>query len=335
MDQTDVTQMTKKQIIDKTFSEDERGDVYNLFVQIMKSEICLEVREGLDEWVSTSGSNIAEPSMAGFPNNTCTVLTTSRSWKLPDELIKNSQIDSLLEIERISDPYSFSKNIIRCLIDHTKDLEETVAKFNVFVNRPNLPSLSSSPMLYAMVICTLVDTMEAEEHLKVSSLCALYTILLESLCKKANSATGYFNESNPSPIHCFSISRYLQPNIEHLNRLAEVACKLLFSSERQSSIVFDEKTLSYLFPQEDITVLKIFALKTGILTNRKDKIQTGSFYSFVHKTVQEFLAAYYIAGKPHFIDDVSSKNQKCNDFSYFDTSQVLIFFVRNTHLRCE
>ncbi|KAH3864313.1 hypothetical protein DPMN_027329 [Dreissena polymorpha] len=103
--QADVTQMIKKQLIDTTFSEDERADVYKLFVQIMNTEICLVIREGLDEWVSPDGSNLAEPSMAEFQNDTCTVLTTSRPWKLADERIKNSQIDILLEIEGINNPY--------------------------------------------------------------------------------------------------------------------------------------------------------------------------------------------------------------------------------------
>ncbi|KAH3788663.1 hypothetical protein DPMN_166810 [Dreissena polymorpha] len=80
--------MIKKQLIDRTFSEDERADVYKLFVKIMNTEICLVLREGLDEWVSHDGSNLAEPYMAGFQNETCTILTTSRPWKLADERIK-------------------------------------------------------------------------------------------------------------------------------------------------------------------------------------------------------------------------------------------------------
>ncbi|KAH3789494.1 hypothetical protein DPMN_167675 [Dreissena polymorpha] len=64
--QTDVSQMIKKQLIDTIFSEDERIEVYKMFVRIMQVEICLVVREGLDEWVPPESSNLAEPSMAGF-----------------------------------------------------------------------------------------------------------------------------------------------------------------------------------------------------------------------------------------------------------------------------
>ncbi|KAH3784595.1 hypothetical protein DPMN_162555 [Dreissena polymorpha] len=58
--------MKKKQIINATFSEDERADVYTLFVRIISTKLCLVEREGLDEWVPPPCSNQAEPSLAGF-----------------------------------------------------------------------------------------------------------------------------------------------------------------------------------------------------------------------------------------------------------------------------
>ncbi|KAH3853040.1 hypothetical protein DPMN_095563 [Dreissena polymorpha] len=75
------------------YSEDKRDVMYTLLLKIIETEMCLVVRDGLDEWVAPGGSNLAEPSLAGFPKDTCTVLTTSRPWKLADERIKNSQID--------------------------------------------------------------------------------------------------------------------------------------------------------------------------------------------------------------------------------------------------
>ncbi|KAH3811761.1 hypothetical protein DPMN_140176, partial [Dreissena polymorpha] len=320
--QTDVTQMIKKQLIDQIFSEDERADVYKLFVHIMKSEICLVVREGLDEWTSPDGSNLAEPSMAGFSKDKCTVLTTSRPWKLA-ESIKNSQIDILVEIEGISCPNSFSTNILRCIIDQRTNLKETVYKFELFIKRCNLKSLSSSPMLYALVICTWVETIGEEEHLKGSSVCALYTLLLESLCTKANSATGYFNDSNAPPVQCFSRTKYLQPNIGLLNKLAVAACELLFSSERETTIVFNDRQLSNYFSYEEFTGCKMFALKAGIITNRKQKSWSENSNSFIHKTVQEFLAAYHVACNPKAIDDIISR--QCFNNSHLEISQVLIF----------
>ncbi|KAH3811732.1 hypothetical protein DPMN_140147 [Dreissena polymorpha] len=319
-EKTDVAEMIKEQLINEMFLEAKRADVYTLLDKIIETEICLVVREGLDEWVSPGSKDLPEPSMAGFPKETCTVLTTSRPWKLVDERIKNSQIDSLIEIEGISDAYLFSETILRCIIDQRKNLEETVNKFNDFAERRKLKSLSSSPMLYVLVIYIWEHTIDEREHLKSWSLCSLYTAMLESLCKKAHSAPGYFNRP---PVQCFSNPSYLQPNIEHLDNVAEVACQLLFSSERESSIVFDDNTLSN--HPKTFADCKMFALRAGIFTNRKNKCWKGSSISFIHKTVQEFLAAYHIACNPNVIDDIISRYLNCYNNSYLEISQVFIF----------
>ncbi|XP_052228855.1 uncharacterized protein LOC127843081 isoform X3 [Dreissena polymorpha] len=77
--------------------------------------------------------------------------------------------------------------------------------------------------------------------------------------------------------------------------------------------------------KDEFTLRKTFALTAGILTNRKDKSRTGSSNSFVHKTVQEFLAAYHIACNTYIIDDVRSRYLKLNNTSYLEISQVLTF----------
>ncbi|KAH3844095.1 hypothetical protein DPMN_086346 [Dreissena polymorpha] len=180
-------------------------------------------------------------------------------------------------------------------------------------------------MLFTLVICTWVDRTKEDEQFRESSNCSFYTILLESLCKKANSTPGYFNNSNPPPVECFASTSYLQTNMKQLENLAYAACKLIFSFERETSIVFSDITLSNYFCQDDFTVCKTFALKTGILTNRKDKSRTGRLNSFIHITVQEFLAAYHIACNTHVIDDVVvGYLKRYNDF-YLDLSQVFIF----------
>ncbi|KAH3786716.1 hypothetical protein DPMN_164825 [Dreissena polymorpha] len=324
--QTDVTQMIKKQLIDKTFSEDERAFVYKLFVKIINSEICLVLRDGLDERVSPDSINLAESPIAGYQNDTCTILTISRPSKLADEDFKKSHIDILLEIQGIRDPYEFSENILRRLIDQAKNLEETSKKIQSLVRYSKLESLSTSPKVYTLVICNWVNTIEKEDNWKGPSRCALYTTLVESLCKKANSALGYFNDSHPPPVDCFSCTSYIQPNIEQLDKLAEVACKLLLASDRKSSYVSNEIPLSSYFPLDEFTVCKEFALKAGILlTNIKDNTRTDSSISFVDKTVQNFFAAYHIACNPYVFGVEVSSYLERNNTSYRDISHVLIF----------
>ncbi|KAH3729437.1 hypothetical protein DPMN_055408 [Dreissena polymorpha] len=237
----------------------------------METELCLVVRDGLDEWMAPDGSDLVEPSMVGFPKDKRTVLTTSRPWKLADERIKNSQIDILLEIEGISDPDTFSKNILRCIIDETNDLLKAVKEFETFVKHRKLESLLSLPMLHTHVICTWVDRTDKKRHLEETSLCLLYTTFIESLCKTANCTDGYFKESNPSHVKCFWNTCYIQPNHGHIYKLAEAAFKLLFSYAMETSIVFSDQTLSNFCHREEFTVFKKFALISGIITSRKNK----------------------------------------------------------------
>ncbi|KAH3820404.1 uncharacterized protein LOC127832627 [Dreissena polymorpha] len=324
-EQKTVTQMIKSQLVDRMYSDKDVERVSELVYKIIETEVCLIVRDGLDEWVAPDGYNLAEPSLTGFQKDKCTIITTARPWKLADERIKNSQIDILLEIDGICNADKFCEQILGCIIDEDKDLVKTVVTFIEFVKRRKLESLSSSPMLFTAVICMWVDNVKDEEQLKESSLCAFYTVLLESLCKKANCTTGYFKKSTPSPVECFSNTCYLQPNIDHLDNLAAAACKLLFSFERETSIVFSDITLSNYISREVFTECKTFALKAGILTNRKDKSRTGSSNSFIHLTIQEFLAAYYIARNASVIDDIIDGYLKRYTKPYLDIIQVFLF----------
>ncbi|KAH3728816.1 hypothetical protein DPMN_054778 [Dreissena polymorpha] len=281
----------------------------------MRNVMYLVVQDGLDEW---SGKE-AMPSMDGIPKDHCIVLTTSRPWKLADERIKNSQIDILLEVYGIIDSYGFSKRILRHLLDETKDLNETVDQFQKFLKSRDLDSISSSPMLHTLVLCTWVDGIA--ESLTGSSRCELFTTLLENLCKKANPQMSYFDQYCPSPVDCFSRTKYVKPNMEHIDVIAKAAFSFLFSNEKETSLVFSDINLSAHLSEGT----KQFALHSGLISKRKSKKCYDNTSSFVHKTVQEFFAALHISNNTDVIDNVIWEYLKINRGSYLDISQVLIF----------
>ncbi|KAH3718141.1 hypothetical protein DPMN_060940 [Dreissena polymorpha] len=174
-------------------------------------------------------------------------------------------------------------------------------------------------MLNTLVLCTWVD--DRAECLTGSSLCELYTTLLENLCKKANSQFSYFDRNHTSPINCFSRTMYVKPNMEHIDAIAKAAFSFLFSNEKESSLVFsDIHLMAHLSP-----TAKQFALDSGLLSQRKGKKCTDQTLSFVHKTIQEFLAAFHIHRNADVIDDVISGYLLRNDKSYRDISQIVIF----------
>ncbi|KAH3716616.1 hypothetical protein DPMN_059342 [Dreissena polymorpha] len=314
-EQTHATQMIKSQLIYKVYAEDEWDSAYKLALKIMKNVMYLVVQDGLDEW---PGKEVL-PSMDGIPKDHCIVLTTSRPWKLADERIRNSQIDILFDLEGISDPKEFNEKVLRCLLDESADIEKRVNLFEKFLSSRNLESISSSPMLNTLVLCTWVD--DRAECVTGSSLCELYTTLLENLCKKANSQISYFDPNHTSPVNCFSRTMHVKPNMEHIDAIAKAAFSFLFSNEKESSLVFsDIHLMAHLSP-----TAKQFALDSGILSQRKGKKCTDQTLTFVHKTIQEFLAAFHIHRNADVIDEVISGYLLCNDKSYHDISQMFIF----------
>ncbi|KAH3718170.1 hypothetical protein DPMN_060969 [Dreissena polymorpha] len=314
-EQTHVTQMIKTQLIYKIYAEDAWESAYKLVLKIMKNIRFLVIQDGLDEWPCKE----ALPSMDGIPRDQCIVLTTSRPWKLADERIRNSQIDILFDLQGISDPEEFNEKILRCLLDESTDIKTSVELFEEFLSDLNLESISSSPMLNTLVLCTWVD--DRAERLTGSSLCELYTTLLENLCKKANSQISYFNPNHTSPVNSFSRTMYVKPNMEHIDAIAKAAFSFLFSNEKESSLVFsDVHLMAHLSP-----TAKQFALDSGLLSQKKGKKCTDQTLSFVHKTIQEFLAAFYIHRNADVIDDVISGYLLRNDTSYRDISQIFIF----------
>ncbi|KAH3717396.1 hypothetical protein DPMN_060182 [Dreissena polymorpha] len=312
---TYVTQMIKTQLIYKIYAEDERESAYNLVLRIIRNVMYLVVQEGLDEWPGEQ----TVPSMDGIPKENCIVFTTSRPWKLADRRIKNSHIDILLEVEEISDPEEFNKKLLRCLLDESTDLTKSVELFEEFLSSRNLESISSSPMLNTLVLCTWVD--DRAKRLTGSSLCELYTTMLENLCKKANAQISYFEQFHLLSVYCFARTNYIRPNMEHIDSIAKAAFSFLFSNEKESSIVFSDVDLTAHLPETS----KQFALDSGFLSKRKGKTCTDQTLSFVHKTIQEFLTAFHIHRNADVIDDVISGYLKRHDKLYRDISQIFIF----------
>ena len=72
---------------------------------------------------------------------------------------------------------------------------------------------------------------------------------------------------------------------------------------------------------------KNFASESGILTATRNAsdVRSSSLFSFIHKSIQEFLAADHIARNTNMNDDVIFRYMNCHEYSYIDISQVFIF----------
>ncbi|XP_052253115.1 uncharacterized protein LOC127859649 [Dreissena polymorpha] len=311
--QRDISQMIKAQIIDMIYAEDEREEAYKMFELIRKTENSFLLEDGLDEWLDPS-DKLVQPSLAGFLKEP-TVLITTRPWKLTDERIRNSHIDSLLELDGVNDSVILYERILSCIISQHLSLK--IREFKSFVEAHYLQHLLTSPMLNTMVVCTW-----AQGRFRQSaglSLCELYTTLLEGLCKKANDVTGFFNLSHKSPVSCFEETEYLQPNINYIEVISKTAFHFLFSQNKEKALVFSDKDLSSYMSKGE----KEFALKAGIFTQRKCAIRGTC--SFLHKSLQEYFAAFHIATTANVIRDEIAVKLGPKTTDALEISQVFIF----------
>ncbi|XP_052231770.1 uncharacterized protein LOC127845103 isoform X2 [Dreissena polymorpha] len=310
----EVHTMIKEQIIDSIYSEDDREKAYRLVNEIMKRERCLVLLDGLDEWTG-SGDHHNLPTLVSVYNQ-CVMLITTRPWKLAEGKVKHSEIDAVFQLDGINEPFELSRIILSRLVAKA-ELEIKHKAFKRYIWNQKLSELISAPMMLSVIVCSYAEGIELK-----GSKCEIYILLLESLFKKANSEMRTFEQS-PSP--CFRGTQYIQPNMERLNRLAEMAFHLLFVNAKENSLVFSITELKKF--KMDERKQQDFVLKSGILSAKltASTLRSSSSFMFIHKSMQEFLAAYHIACNMNLIDGSISVYLNRHPKAYLDISQVFIF----------
>ncbi|KAH3780890.1 hypothetical protein DPMN_158715 [Dreissena polymorpha] len=309
--ETKITELIKEQIIKEIYDETDKVNAhYFLLQRIMERETSLVIEDGLDEW-STPDNECAMPCVAS--SFQCLVLVTTRPWKISDERLMISQFDSLLEIEGVNDPFILSKRILECVVHENIDTANQDFQKYIAVNRLN--DLLMTPVLLTITVCLWVDKI----HLK-GSICEIYSNLLDSMLKKVNNTEEYFHQP---PFQCFKDLKHLKPNMDQIERISEAAFCLLFLEKRERSLVFTNKKLSKYLSAEQVK----FALKVGILSEREYSTMSNKplTCSFLHKSLQEFLAAIHIAEHVETIYDRLNEYLKSNNKACFEIDRVFTF----------
>ncbi|KAH3770248.1 hypothetical protein DPMN_171532, partial [Dreissena polymorpha] len=309
-----IEEIIKQQVIDSLYGKEDCEKAYKLLNEIMKQEHCLILLDGLDEWTGPGNDhNLPELKALHYTESRCDLLITTRPWKLADGKIKDSEIDILLQLEGIKYPFKLSKCILRRKYQDENVLKAKNSAFTKYIQKQKLKELLQSPMMLSVIVCW-----HDEGERKLISKCEIYSSLIDSLLKKVSNEEGYFEDQR---FNCFAETQYIQPNIHHVNQIAEAAFRLLFSDIQEKSLVFGAKDLKL----EDAQ--RKFALKAGILTKAKTSslARSSSTFSFFHKSIQEFLAAYYIACNEKVINETIAGYFEQYDKSYLAMTQLFIF----------
>ncbi|XP_053379417.1 uncharacterized protein LOC123527516 [Mercenaria mercenaria] len=285
----------------------------------------LVILDGLDEWIHPE--TICRLGPSDIPHRkareSCTILTTTRPWKLSVISLSSSQIDQKLELVGFNNTSAkdLKKNVIS-LLTGDNDEEKHIQDFNTTVKRKGISDLEVIPLLLMYLLCLWCDGIDLGR-----SKCVLYCQIVELLLKRTfKKYTALLQAREPAQgdipqyfrehVHC-------KKNCTLLQALGQLAFETLFSEKRESTLVFSQSATERYLSKDDLKL----CLLSGILTQSKEvKLASESYkVSFSHKTVQEYFCALYICSQNE--NDVKEiVKQKFNSVqNILDMSAVFVF----------
>ncbi|XP_053379354.1 uncharacterized protein LOC128548476 [Mercenaria mercenaria] len=290
--------------------------------EILHRERCLVILDALDEWTHPGEKCVKVPKTIPHRNarEKCTILTTTRPWKLSVINLKTSQIDKKVELVKLT---SQSAQVLKeRAISKIKKLDVSDAKrlakaFSTEINEKKLENLESVPLLLMYLICLWCDDLPLGK-----SKSELYTNIIELLLSRTVSIYPELeitSESSQSDIPQFW-SKHVNCKKYYalLKALGQLAFETLFSKQRESTLVFSQSVTERYLNKDDLKL----CLLSGILTQSKEVKLTSESYkvSFSHKTVQEYFCALYICCQSEIDVEKFSSVQ-----NILDMSTVFIF----------
>ncbi|KAH3801192.1 hypothetical protein DPMN_154839 [Dreissena polymorpha] len=304
--QRDVIEIIKTQIIDFIYTGNTRQQAFKLLQQILEQETCIITMDGLNEWADHLNQYIM-PLIENC-HSKCVSLVTTRPWKMTDGRIKDSKIDRLIEIEGVTDKEELTK---RTILSLQTGNEKTHTEFKTYMNEQQLMHFLTSPWLQVLLINVWTNNNAFK-----GSLCDINCILLDLLFKKANARRDYFKSGQS--IKCLLNTSFIKGNVEIFDALANAAFHFTFSSKK--CLAFSAREIMNYLSEEQLQ----FCLHAGVLTQRRSLgiAAHDSQFSFIHETVQEFLAAYYIASSEQ---DLITYFQSDTKFNVLEMSQTVIY----------
>ncbi|XP_053381638.1 uncharacterized protein LOC123558185 isoform X2 [Mercenaria mercenaria] len=291
---------------------------------ILSREKCLVILDGLDEW--TNPVSACKQGKSDIPHRKareCTILTTTRPWKLGVSKIGSSEIERKLEIIGLSktSAKSLKRSVISLLRGKT-DLEKHIQNFDRAIRDRGISNLETIPLLLMYLLCLWCDGIELGTC-RTELYCQIVELLLKRTFEKHPDMQQSGEQSQSDIPQCFSENKHSKKHYILLKALGQLAFETLFSENKESTLVFSQSvTEKHLTP----VYLKL-SLYSGLLTQSTEKTLTKqiSKFSFSHKTIQEFFCALYISCQNESdVKEIFLKECKSLQ-SILDMSTVLVF----------
>lgn len=278
--------------------------------EVLHLEKCLILIDGLDEWAHPIKTCPSPDSVVPHrkERKNCTILTTTRPWKLETVIESKQFIDQHIEmigLEEMS-ANTLIDNALRHLNARYKD-NKSSNEFDGLMRQNRVHKLKSIPLLLLQMLCLWFA-----KGLLGNSRCEIYSNMLEFLFSHAMKRSSHSrtrlkahgiakkkhpsSENPPKLPRCFSDCKLCHQHRDLLLALGHLAFDGLFGIFPESSLLFSQSVVEK-HVNEDMLQ---FCKEIGILSQNnayRKLIHTESNFSFIHKTYQEFLAALYISLK--------------------------------------
>ncbi|XP_053389104.1 uncharacterized protein LOC123543673 [Mercenaria mercenaria] len=310
----DIDEMIQKQITNDLAHTISASD----FENILSKERCLIILDGLDEFTHAK-SDIPHRKA----RRKCTILTTTRPWKLGVSKIRSSEIERKLELIGLSKTSSKSlKRTVISLLCGKTDIEKHIQEFDRAISDRGISDLETIPLLLMYILCLWCDGIELGAS-RIELYCQTVELLLKRTFEKYPDMQQSREQSESDIPQCFSEYEHCKEHYTFLKALGQLALETLFSENKGSTLVFSQSMTEKHLTSE---YLKL-SLNSGILTQSTEKtlIKHISKVSFSHKTVHEFFCALNISCQ----NESDVKNivlNKCKSLQrILDMSTVLVF----------
>ncbi|XP_060561469.1 uncharacterized protein LOC132721222 [Ruditapes philippinarum] len=296
------------------------------------SEKIIILLDGLDEW--SFDSETRNEFQAGLPERDFTkkytIVTTSRPWKIHSLRVSNREIHQLLKLKGFDETHE-KEMIEKTITALNESLDPSVCEKELGI--PSVVGLKQVPIMLQQLICLWCDG-----KLDKTSRCAIYTGMLElyftwninkTLCNNTECMESSQNVELPQYLTDVEICRLNSNLIYGVSRLAY---QTLFNYPKDKSLTFDKSVFDDLKISHEV---RENCLKLGILTEEKCPSLSvskpkSSLFSFIHKSMQEFLAAVNIGINFKIRISLSDSTQTEN----VDLQSQCIQFVNEAFQKC-
>ncbi|XP_060584503.1 uncharacterized protein LOC132740592 [Ruditapes philippinarum] len=309
----------------------------NVLLKILKNEKCLVILDGLDEWTHPDKKCYRSPRSIPHRNDRekCTVLTTTRPWKLGVLHLNSYQLGKKVELTKLCyiSAVTLAERILQRWKSYpNKDISKLeVNQFLQTTSKRQIDELVCVPLLLIYRTCLWCDGVQIGD-----SKCDLYINIVELLLSRTIKIHGELQQSHElssSDIpECFAeydnCTKYY-PLLMHLGKLAYYT---LFSETRENTLVFDGSVARKHLTLDETK----FTFHSGMLSESTSYTTRKKFskVSFSHKTVQEFFAAIFISSNSDAQKIVLEKCRNIQDI--LGMSMIYEFISKmNSYRMCE